>query len=63
MVQPPFDVLSYGEVILHVVNQEWPKPWPLHYVVTDSETEISSFITYQTSREDEKSSSRSKAFS
>jgi len=30
---PPLDVFSYGGVILHVVNQEWPKP--LHYVVTD----------------------------
>ena len=26
-------MFSYGEVILHVVNQEWPKP--LHYVMTD----------------------------
>ena len=28
---PPLDVFSYGGVILHVVNQEWPKP--LHYVM------------------------------
>ena len=33
---PPFDVFSYGGVILHVVNQEWPKP--LHYVMTDPKT-------------------------
>jgi len=33
---PPLDVFSYGGVILHVVNQEWPKP--LHYVVTDPKT-------------------------
>ena len=26
----------YGRVILHVVNQEWPKP--LHYVMTDPKT-------------------------
>jgi len=30
------DIFSYGGVILHVVNQEWPKP--LHYVMTDPET-------------------------
>ena len=30
---PPLDVFSYGGVILHVVNQEWPEP--LHYVTTD----------------------------
>ena len=33
---PPLDVFSYGGVILHVVNQEWPKP--LHYVMTDHKT-------------------------
>ena len=33
---PPLDVFSYGGVILHVVNQEWPKP--LHYVMTDAKT-------------------------
>jgi len=33
---PPLDVFSYGGVILHVVNQKWPKP--LHYVVTDPKT-------------------------
>ena len=33
---PPRDVFSYGGVILHVVNQEWPKP--LHYVMTDPKT-------------------------
>ena len=33
---PPLDVFSYGGLILHVVNQEWPKP--LHYVVTDPKT-------------------------
>ena len=33
---PSLDVFSYGGVILHVVNQEWPKP--LHYVVTGPKT-------------------------
>ena len=33
---PPLDVFSYGGVILHVVNQEWPTP--LHYVMTDPKT-------------------------
>ena len=33
---PPLDVFSYGGVILHVMNQEWPKP--LHYVMTDPKT-------------------------
>ena len=33
---PPLDVFSYGGVILHVVNQEWPEP--LHYVMTDPKT-------------------------
>ena len=33
---PPLDVFSYGGVILHVVNQEWPKP--LHYVMTNPKT-------------------------
>ena len=33
---PPLDVFSYGGVILHVVNQEWPRP--LHYVMTDPKT-------------------------
>ena len=33
---PPLDIFSYGGVILHVVNQEWPKP--LHYVMTDPRT-------------------------
>ena len=33
---PPLDVFSYGGVILHVVNQKWPKP--SHYVREDPET-------------------------
>ena len=33
---PPLDIFSYGGVMLHVVNQEWPKP--LHYVMTDPKT-------------------------
>ena len=33
---PPLDIFSYGGLILHVVNQEWPKP--LHYVMTDPNT-------------------------
>ena len=33
---PPLDLFSYGGVILHVVNQEWPTP--LHYVTTDPKT-------------------------
>ena len=33
---PPLDVFSYGGLILHVVNQEWPTP--LHYVMTDPKT-------------------------
>ena len=33
---PSLDVFSYGGVILHVMNQEWPTP--LHYVVTDPKT-------------------------
>ena len=33
---PPLDIFSYGGLILHVVNQEWPKP--LHYVITDPNT-------------------------
>ena len=33
---PSLDVFSYGGVILHVVNQEWPNP--LHYVMTDPKT-------------------------
>ena len=33
---PPLDIFSYGGVILHVVNQEWPKP--LHYVMTNHRT-------------------------
>jgi len=33
---PSLDVFSYGAIILHVVNQEWPKP--LHYVMTDPKT-------------------------
>ena len=33
---PPLDVFSYGGVILHVVNQQWPKP--IHYVMTDPKT-------------------------
>ena len=32
----PLDIFSYGGVILHVVNQEWPEP--LHYVMTDPKT-------------------------
>ena len=32
----PLDVFSYGGVMLHTINQEWPKP--LHYVVTDPKT-------------------------
>ena len=33
---PPLDIFSYGGVILHLVNQEWPTP--LHYVMTDPKT-------------------------
>ena len=33
---PPLDIFSYGGVILHVVNQEWPEP--LHYLKTDLKT-------------------------
>ena len=33
---PPLAVFSHGGVILHVVNQEWPKP--LHYVIADPKT-------------------------
>ena len=33
---PPLDIFSYGGVILHVMNQEWPTP--LHYVMTDPKT-------------------------
>ena len=33
---PPLDMFSYGGVILHVMNQEWPTP--LHYVVNDPKT-------------------------
>ena len=33
---PPLDIFSYGGVVLHVVNQEWPKP--LHYLMTDPKT-------------------------
>ena len=32
----PLDVFSYGALILHVVNQEWPEP--LHYVMIDPNT-------------------------
>ena len=32
----PLDIFSYGGMILHVVNQEWPTP--LHYVMTDPDT-------------------------
>ena len=32
----PLDVFSYGGVMLHTINQEWPKP--LHYVMTDPKT-------------------------
>ena len=32
----PLDVFSYGGVILHVVNQEWPEP--LHFVKNNPET-------------------------
>ena len=34
--QVPLDIFSYGGVILHVVNQDWPTP--LHYVMTDPDT-------------------------
>ena len=34
--EPPVDVFAYGGVILHAVNQEWPKP--LHYIETDMKT-------------------------
>ena len=34
----PLDVFSYGGVILHVVNQEWPKP--LHFVTVDPKTKM-----------------------
>ena len=30
---PSLDIFSFGGVMLHTVNQEWPTP--LHYVVTD----------------------------
>jgi len=50
---PPLNVFSYGGVILHVVNQEWPKP--LHYMVTDRF--IRSRTTSRTCREDERNSS------
>ena len=33
---PPLDMFSYGGVILHVVNQEWPTL--LHYVMNDPKT-------------------------
>ena len=33
---PPLDIFSYGGMILHLVNQEWPTP--LHYVMTDPKT-------------------------
>ena len=33
---PSLDIFSYGGVILHVVNQEWPTP--LHYVMTNPKT-------------------------
>ena len=33
---PPLDIFSYGGVILHLVNQEWPTP--LHYVMTNPKT-------------------------
>ena len=33
---PPGDVFSCGGVILHAMNQEWPKP--LHYIETDFKT-------------------------
>ena len=32
----PLDIFSYGGVILHVMNQEWPTP--LHYVMSDPKT-------------------------
>ena len=35
---PPLDVFSYGGVILHVVNQEWPEP--LHFVTVDPKTKM-----------------------
>ncbi|XP_065884026.1 probable serine/threonine-protein kinase kinX [Dysidea avara] len=34
----PLDVFSYGGMILHVVNQEWPKP--LHFVAIDAQTKM-----------------------
>ena len=34
----PLDVFSYGGVILHVVNQVWPKP--LHFVTVDPKTKM-----------------------
>lgn len=34
---PSLDVFSYGGIILHVINQEWPRP--LHYIETDSKTD------------------------
>ena len=34
----PLDVFSYGGVILHVVNQEWPEP--LHYVTSEADGEV-----------------------
>ena len=40
---PPLDVFSYGGVILHVVNQEWPKP--LHFVTVDPKTKMPVALT------------------
>ena len=61
---PPLDVFSYGGVILHVVNQEWPKP--LHYVMTDSKTgkilglsEVAYRVMSTAYGEDDRNSSRS----
>jgi len=30
---PPLDIFSYGGLILHVINQDWPSP--AHYIMTD----------------------------
>jgi len=47
---PPLDVFSYGGVILHVVNQEWPKP--LHFVMVDPNTKMPIALTEVQRRQD-----------
>ena len=65
---PPLDLFSYGGVILHVVNQEWPKP--LHYVMTDPKTgkilglsEVERRQQHNNYGEDDRNSSRSTSIS